>query len=113
MRHITIRSKVVVGTAAGTLFHLELHATEPKERLFKQLYELGAAVDKLQAVHLEVTTHTRSGDGEGGEGGGGGGTAMQKLRIAILGFGTARQKSLLERWTNPKSLCEIVDRAAI
>jgi hypothetical protein len=29
-------------------------------------------------------------------------TAMKKLRIVILGFGTARQKRVLERWTNPK-----------
>jgi hypothetical protein len=29
-------------------------------------------------------------------GGGGGGTAMQKLRIVILGFGTARQKRVFE-----------------
>jgi hypothetical protein len=27
---------------------------------------------------------------------------MQKLRIVTLGFGTARQKMVLERWTNPK-----------
>jgi hypothetical protein len=31
-------------------------------------------------------------------------TAMKKLRIVILGFGTARQKMALERWTNPKPL---------
>jgi hypothetical protein len=30
-------------------------------------------------------------------------TAMQKLRIVILRFGTARQKRVLERWTNPKT----------
>ena len=42
-----------------------------------------------------------------------GGTAMQKLRIVILGFGTARQKRVLERWTNPKPLQPIWDRAAI
>jgi hypothetical protein len=42
-----------------------------------------------------------------------GGTAMKKLRIAILGFGTARQKRVLERWTNPKPLQPIWDRAAI
>jgi hypothetical protein len=29
------------------------------------------------------------------------------------GFGTARQKLVLERWTNPKPLGKIVDRAAI
>jgi hypothetical protein len=29
-------------------------------------------------------------------------TAMQKLRIVSLRFGTARQKTVLERWTNPK-----------
>jgi hypothetical protein len=29
---------------------------------------------------------------------------MKKLRIVILGFGTARQKRVLERWTNPKPL---------
>jgi hypothetical protein len=46
--------EVIVGTAAGTLFHLELHAAERTERLFKQLFELGAAHDKLQAMHLEV-----------------------------------------------------------
>jgi radical SAM protein with 4Fe4S-binding SPASM domain len=27
---------------------------------------------------------------------------MKKWRIVILGFGTARQKMVLERWTNPK-----------
>jgi hypothetical protein len=37
---------------------------------------------------------------------------MQKLRIVNLGFGTARQKLVLERWTNPKPLGTIVDRAA-
>jgi hypothetical protein len=41
------------------------------------------------------------------------GTAMKKLRIVILRFGTARQKLVLERWTNPKPLNSIVDRAAI
>jgi hypothetical protein len=30
--------------------------------------------------------------------------AMNKLRIVILGFGTARQKRVLERSTNPKPL---------
>jgi hypothetical protein len=40
-------------------------------------------------------------------------TAMQKLRIVISGFGTARQKKVLERWTNPKPLQPIWDRAAI
>jgi hypothetical protein len=34
------------------------------------------------------------------------------LRIVILGFGTAGQKMVLERWTNPKPLCKIADRAA-
>jgi hypothetical protein len=29
-------------------------------------------------------------------------TAMRKLRIVTLRFGTARQKMVLERWTNPK-----------
>jgi hypothetical protein len=38
---------------------------------------------------------------------------MQKLRIVILGFCTARQKMVLERWTNPKPLATIVYRAAI
>jgi hypothetical protein len=38
---------------------------------------------------------------------------MQKLHIVILGFGTARQKMALERWTNPKPFGVIVDRAAI
>jgi hypothetical protein len=38
---------------------------------------------------------------------------MQKLRIVILGFGTARQEMVLERWTNPKSLGTIVDCATI
>jgi hypothetical protein len=37
----------------------------------------------------------------------------KKLRIVILGFGTARQKMVLERWTNPKPLGTIVDRAAM
>jgi hypothetical protein len=37
----------------------------------------------------------------------------KKLRIAILGFGTARQKMVLERWTNPKPLQTIWDRVAI
>lgn len=50
----TAAREVIVGTAAGTLFHLELHAAERTERLFKQLFELGAAHDKLQAMHLEV-----------------------------------------------------------
>ena len=45
-------------------------------------------------------------------------TAMKKQRIVILiyvilRFGTARQKMVLERWTNPKPLGTIVDRAAI
>ena len=40
-------------------------------------------------------------------------TAMPKLRIVRLGFGTARQKRVLERWTNPKPLQPIWDRAAI
>jgi hypothetical protein len=40
-------------------------------------------------------------------------TAMTKLRIVILGFGTARLKIVLERWTNPKPLQPIWDRAAI
>jgi hypothetical protein len=39
-------------------------------------------------------------------------TAMKKLRIVILRFGTAGQKMVLERWTNPKPLCKIADRAA-
>jgi hypothetical protein len=29
-------------------------------------------------------------------------TAMKQLRIVTLGFGTARQRMVLERWTNPK-----------
>ena len=41
------------------------------------------------------------------------GTAMKKLRIVRLGFGAARQKRVLERWTNPKPLQPIWDRAAI
>jgi hypothetical protein len=41
------------------------------------------------------------------------GTAMQKLRIVIFGFGTARLKRVLEQWTNPKPLQAIWDRAAI
>ena len=61
----TAAREVIVGTAAGTLFHLELHAAERTERLFKQLFELGAAQDKLQALHLEV------------KGGGGGGGAAE------------------------------------
>jgi hypothetical protein len=40
-------------------------------------------------------------------------TAMKKLRIVILRFGTARQKRVLERWTNPKPLQPSWDRAAI
>jgi hypothetical protein len=40
-------------------------------------------------------------------------TAMEKLRIVILRFGTARQKMVLERWTNLKPLGTIVDPAAI
>jgi hypothetical protein len=40
-------------------------------------------------------------------------TAMKKLRIVILGFGTARQKIVLESWTNSKPLQNIWDRAAI
>ena len=31
-------------------------------------------------------------------------TAKKKWRIVMLGFGTARQKRVLERWTNPKPL---------
>jgi hypothetical protein len=42
-----------------------------------------------------------------------GDTAMKKLRIVILGFGAARQKTVLEWWTNPKPLQTIWDRAAI
>jgi hypothetical protein len=34
--------------------------------------------------------------GGGGAGAGGGGTAMKKSRIGTLGFGTARQKLVLE-----------------
>jgi hypothetical protein len=37
----------------------------------------------------------------------------KKSRIVRLGFGTARQKRVLERWTNPKPLQPIWDRAAI
>jgi len=40
-------------------------------------------------------------------------TAMEKLRIVRLGCGTARQKRVLERWTNPNPLQPIWDRAAI
>ena len=40
-------------------------------------------------------------------------TAMKKLRIVRLGFCTARQKLVLERWTNLKPLQHICDRAAI
>jgi hypothetical protein len=40
-------------------------------------------------------------------------SAMQKSRIEILRFGTARRKMVLERCTNPKPLGTIVDRAAI
>jgi hypothetical protein len=40
-------------------------------------------------------------------------TAMKKLRIVVLGFDTARQKLVLERWTNLKPFGLIVDRAAI
>jgi hypothetical protein len=40
-------------------------------------------------------------------------TAMEKWRIVILRFGTARQIMVLERWTNPKPLGTIVYRAAI
>jgi hypothetical protein len=40
-------------------------------------------------------------------------TATEKLRIVRLGFGTARQKRVLERWTNPKPLQPIWNRAAI
>jgi hypothetical protein len=42
-------------------------------------------------------------------------TAMKKLRIVRLGFGTARQKRFLDHewWTNPKPLQPIWDRAAI
>jgi hypothetical protein len=38
---------------------------------------------------------------------------MKKLRIVILRFGTARMIRLLERWTDPKPLQPIWDRAAI
>jgi hypothetical protein len=38
---------------------------------------------------------------------------MQKWRIVRLGFGTARQKMVLERWTNPKPFGKIYNRAAI
>jgi hypothetical protein len=38
--------------------------------------------------------------------------AMKKLRIVIR-FGTARQKKVLERWTNPKPLQTSWDRVAI
>jgi hypothetical protein len=37
----------------------------------------------------------------------------KKWRIVRLGFGTARQIMVLERWTNPKPLQPIRDRAAI
>jgi hypothetical protein len=40
-------------------------------------------------------------------------TATKKWRIVILRFGTAPQKMVLERWTNPKPLQPIWDRAAI
>jgi hypothetical protein len=40
-------------------------------------------------------------------------TAMQKWRVVMLGFGTARQKMALERWTNPKPRGTIYNRAAI
>jgi hypothetical protein len=40
-------------------------------------------------------------------------TATKKSRIVTLGFGTARQKRVLERWTKPKPLQPIWDRAAI
>jgi hypothetical protein len=40
-------------------------------------------------------------------------TAMEKVAIVILRFGTARQKLVLGWWTNPKPLGTIVDRAAI
>jgi hypothetical protein len=40
-------------------------------------------------------------------------TAMKKVRIVRLGLGTARQETVLERWTNPKPLQAIWDRAAI
>jgi hypothetical protein len=40
-------------------------------------------------------------------------TAMKKLRIVMLRFGTARQKLVLERWTHPKPLQPIWDCAAI
>jgi Spy/CpxP family protein refolding chaperone len=55
--------------------------------------EANAAVSKLQLVQVR--------------------TAMKKLRIVMLRFGTARQEMVLERWTNPKPLSTIVDRAAI
>jgi hypothetical protein len=38
---------------------------------------------------------------------------MQKLRIVILGFGTARQKVVLERWTKPKPLGANLDSGTI
>jgi hypothetical protein len=40
-------------------------------------------------------------------------TAMKKVRIVMLRFGTARQKMALECPSNPKPLGTIVYRAAI
>ena len=37
----------------------------------------------------------------------------KKLRIVRLGFGAARQETVLERWTNPKPPQPVWDRAAI
>jgi hypothetical protein len=38
---------------------------------------------------------------------------MKKLRIVILRFGTARQKLVLEWWTNPKPLGTKLDSGTI
>jgi hypothetical protein len=68
-----------------------------------------AAAGGLVAAGGAVPLHRGARAAAQGRRRGGPRTAMKKLRIVIL----ARQKRVLERWTNPKPLQPIWDRAAI
>jgi hypothetical protein len=46
--------EVVIGTKPGVIYELEVQEKEKRERVFKQLYEVGDSGETLEALQLEV-----------------------------------------------------------
>jgi hypothetical protein len=78
--------------------------SRPKVTIFATFASLYAGTVKLGSEVVGVTEAPSGVRLQFADGGEQAHTAMKKLRTVILRFGTARQKMVLERWTNPTRL---------